>query len=46
MLLEVWIMLAVIVVGAIGVFVVRLRRKREREAAAQSGSESKVYPLW
>ena len=46
MLLELWIMLAVIAVGAIGVVLVRVKRKREREAAAQNGTESKVYPLW
>jgi hypothetical protein len=46
MLLELWILLAVIVVGAIGVVAVRLRRKRERQAAAQSGTESNAYPLW
>jgi hypothetical protein len=46
MLLELWVLLAVIVVGAIGVIAVRLKRRRERQAAAQSGSESNVYPLW
>ena len=46
MLLELWIMLAVIAVGAIGIVAVRLKRRREREAAAQSGTESKAYPLW
>ena len=46
MLLELWIILAVIVIGAIGVIAVRLKRKREREAAAQNGAESNVYPLW
>ena len=45
MLLELWIILAAIAVGAIGVIAVRLRRRREREAAAQSGTESNVYPL-
>jgi hypothetical protein len=44
--LELWILVAVIVVGAIGVIAVRLKRRREREAAAQGGSESNVYPLW
>ena len=46
MLLELWIMLAVVAVGAIGIVTVRLKRRREREAAAQSGTESNVYPLW
>jgi hypothetical protein len=44
--LELWILLAVIIVGAIGLTAFRLKRKRLREAAAQSGSESNVYPLW
>jgi hypothetical protein len=46
MLLELWILLAVIAAGAIGATVVRVKRKRAREAAAQTGSESNVYPLW
>jgi hypothetical protein len=46
MLLELWILLAVIAAGAIGAVAVRIRRKRAREAAAEAGSESNVYPLW
>ena len=45
--LEFWILLVVIAAGAIGAVAVRMRRKRMREAAAQTGStESNVYPLW
>jgi|KBSSwiStaDraftv2_1062776.scaffolds.fasta_scaffold4696325_2 hypothetical protein len=43
--LELWILLAVIAVAAIGAVVIRAKRKRLREAAVESG-ESKVYPLW
>jgi len=46
MLLELWILLAVIAIGAIAAIVLRLRRKRARPAAAETGSESNVYPLW
>ena len=41
--LELWIILALVVAAAIIGVVVRLRRKRPREAPA---SESNVYPLW
>jgi hypothetical protein len=44
--LELWIFLGVIAAGAVGAFIIRLRRKRAREAAAETGSESNVYPLW
>ena len=41
--LELWILLAFIPAAAIVGVVVRVRRRRVREAPA---SESKVYPLW
>jgi hypothetical protein len=41
--LELWIILALVTAAAIVGVVVRLRRKRVREAPA---SESNVYPLW
>ena len=44
--LELWILFAVVLVGAIAAVIVRAKRKRAREAAAQSGTESNVYPLW
>ena len=43
--LEFWILLALVVGAAILGATVRLRRRRAREAAVESG-ESKVYPLW
>jgi len=44
--LELWILLVVIAAGAIGAVAVRMRRKRMREATAQGGTESNVYPIW
>ena len=44
--LELWILLAALAAGAIAAVVVRTKRKRARQAAAQSGTESNVYPLW
>ena len=44
--LEFWILLALVVGAAILGATVRLRRRRAREAAVESGGESKVYPLW
>ena len=44
--LELWILLAVIGVGAIGAVVVRRKRRRMRQTAAGAGTESNVYPLW
>lgn len=46
LLLELWIILAVVAIGAIGIIAVRLKRRREREAAVRGGSENNVYPLW
>jgi len=44
--LELWMLFALVAAAAVVGVVIRLRRKRVREAAAQSGTESKVYPLW
>jgi lipopolysaccharide biosynthesis regulator YciM len=41
--LELWIVLALVVVAAIGWVIARLRRKRRAEAP-ESGNN--VYPLW
>jgi hypothetical protein len=41
--LELWILLALVAAATVVAAVVRLRRKRVREAPV---SESNVYPLW